>query len=134
MNNSCSRSLVFKLLTVASVFVLANTSTGMADDAALKAELDASYEQLLKDPSNKNLNLNYASVAMRMKDYEAAISPLERVLMVEPENVKIRFQVGVLYRALGSNVIAKEYFRDVVAHEGASPAMVDEAKGYLNAI
>ncbi len=100
--------------------------------AAAEGSLEASYARLLKNPTDRQLNLDYAALAMQMKDYESAIPPLERILMNEPDNAKIRLQIGILYHLLGSKTIAKEYFLEARSTPGAPTAVVQEAEGYLH--
>lgn len=122
----------------ACVAVMAGLPQGAAfadeSTAALRKQLDETYERTLKHPNDRALSLEYAAIAMKLNDYEAAISPLERILMNEPQNAKIRMQIGVLYRSLGSKLIAKQYFEEAASTKGAPPDVVEEAKGYLNAM
>lgn len=104
------------------------------DTSGLKQRFDEAYLQLLENPSDRMLNLNYAGLAMQMRDYEAAISPLERILMNEPANAKIRLQVGILYQSLGSQLIAEQYFLEAMNTPGASADVVKQAKGYIDAM
>ena len=60
-----------------------------ADQAADQAELERVYDdlfqQMLLDPNNLDLMFRYAAVATRLENYEAAISALERMLLVNPD-------------------------------------------------
>jgi Flp pilus assembly protein TadD len=44
---------------------------------------DRIFEQLLKDPKNIDLTLRYAEAAAKLGNYEAAISSLERLLLLD---------------------------------------------------
>ncbi len=94
--------------------------------------LERSYAALLKNPTDRQLNLDYAGLAMQIKDYESAIPPLERILMNEPGNAKIRLQIGILYHLLGSDMIAKQYFMEARSTPGAPAEVIKEADGYLH--
>jgi len=128
------RCVVFVAFIAMMAGALQSPSFAEESNAALRKQLDETYERVLKNPQDRALSLEYAAIAMKMNDFEAAISPLERILMNEPQNAKIRLQIGILYRSLGSKVIAKQYFEEAASTQGAPPAVVEEAKGYLNAI
>ena len=110
------------------------TGGAYAAEDMLKAQFEAHYAQLLEHPSDRSLNLTYAAEAMQLQDYEAAISPLERILMPEPGNAKIHLQIGILYHLLGSDMIARQYFEDTLAIPDAPSAVTEEAKGYLHGV
>ena len=118
--------------TIALAFLFMSGIAVAADDAELREQLQDNYAHLLDNPSDRSLNLSYAAQAMRLHDYEAAISPLERILMHEPGNAKIHLQVGILYHLLGSDLIAKQYFEDTLVIPGASGDVTGEAQGYLH--
>ena len=123
-------------LISALAFLTLTSVASAADDAELRTQSqEQNYlRQLLENPSDRSLNLNYAAQAMQLHDYEAAISPLERILMHEPDNAKIHLQIGILYHLLGSDLIARQYFEDTLATPGVSPAITEEAQGYLRGI
>ncbi|MGP1358875.1 hypothetical protein, partial [Roseicyclus sp.] len=51
---------------------------GVAQDAAISAERAAVFARMLDAPSDRALMLQYARLSVRMRDYEAAVSTLER--------------------------------------------------------
>src|SRR4051812_26729089 len=83
-----------------------------ADKEHARKEMDTLYQQMLINPGDKALTMRYANSAMQAEDYEAAIAPLERILMSEPDNAKVKLNLGVMYHALGSYTMAKSYFTD----------------------
>ncbi len=94
-------------------------------------EADSLYAQLLKDPTNRSLNLRYATLATRMGDYESAIPPLERLLLNSPDDAWLQLQLGQLYKALNSKPTAQYYLESVVSNPKAPAEMVKQAKQEL---
>lgn len=121
-------------LLLSLFFLLTTAPAALASEqqSALSREFLQSYEQLLVTPTDRSLNFKYASLAMQLRDYESAIPPLERVLMSEPDNAKLRLQLGILYNALKSSSIAQEYFQSAIDTPGAPADVVEEARVYLN--
>lgn len=114
------------------VLGLALLTQAAAAQTASRPELDEAYAQVLQHPMDRQLTLNYARIALELKDYEAAIPPLERILMSEPENARIKLQVGILYRALGSKLMARQYFADAAQTKDAPGEIIKEAEDYLH--
>lgn len=97
----------------------------------MRDELQRAYQQVLMHPDDYNTNMKYASIAVKMEDYESAIPPLERTLMADPDNSKIKLRIGMMFYLLGSNSMAKVYFNDVAIDANAAPEIVAEAQQYL---
>jgi hypothetical protein len=53
-----------------------------ADRARLEAQKAALFQQMLRDPANLDVTFSYADVSARLGDYEAAVSALERMLLL----------------------------------------------------
>lgn len=92
---------------------------------------DALYEQLLADPANVDVTLEYANLAVEIGDYEAAIAPLERLLISNPGAHKIRLELGMMYYLLGSYDVARGYFSEITQDKKAAPDLVRQANAYL---
>jgi hypothetical protein len=121
-------SMVLGLFVLFCTHVHAN-ETG--DPMALRGEFNKTYNQLLRNPSDVNLTLKYADLAIKLNDYEAAIPPLERLVMLDPSLYRTKLKLGTFYQKLGSKIVARSYFEDV-AHESAAPKdVVEQAKLYL---
>lgn len=97
--------------TVMSVLAGSALAQGVAPnvDPELKAEFDASFQDMLRDPSNLDKTFKYAELAVKVGDFEAAITALERMLLFNPDLPRVRLELGVLYFRLGSYAIAKTY-------------------------
>jgi hypothetical protein len=54
------------------------------------------YEEVLKDPDNVELNLGFARTQIRSGNLNGAAATLERVLLVQPRNLSVRILYAVL--------------------------------------
>lgn len=75
---------------------------------------DVSYEQVLANPDDADLNYRYARGQVRKGDLKGAAATLERMLMVNPNQPRVRlFYAVVLYRL--DNVVEAERELDILA-------------------
>lgn len=105
-----------------------------APSTTLKQQFDKAFEAVLADPSNIDATMHYATLAIEMKDYEAAIPAYERVLIFNPELHDIRLGLGVLYNLLESKDMAKVYFQEVIDNEAAPAEIRKTAENYMTKI
>ena len=73
------------------------------------------FQQLLDQPDNLDLMFEYATISIRLEDYEAAISTLERMLIYRQDLPRVRLELAVAYFNLGSYEAADLYFDQVLA-------------------
>ena len=106
-------------------------SAEAGDLMAMRSEFNKTYAQLLRNPSDVNLTLQYAALAASLGDYEAAIPPLERLVMLDPTLYRTKLKLGTFYQKLGSKVVARSYFEDVANESAAPEDVVTQAKLYL---
>ena len=75
-------------------------------------------------------------MAVDLGDYEAAIPPLERLLISNPDTPKLKLELGILYYLLGSYDVAKQYLHDAKSpkRDGSmpKPEIIAGADEYLN--
>lgn len=90
----------------------------------IEAQFDHAFREVLGDPSNLNKTFRYAELAIQVRDFEAAISALERMLMFNPDLPRVRLELGVLYFRLSSFATARAYLTQAV--EG--PNVPDDVK------
>lgn len=71
-----------------------------AEDAQqLPVEDDVTYQDILKDPDNLELNLRYAKAQIARGELKGASATLERILLINPDQPQIRLYYAiVLYR------------------------------------
>jgi hypothetical protein len=92
------------------------------DSGALKQELDAIYGRLLGEPGNVALNRRLVEVAIALKDYDAAIGAVERLIFYQPNNAALQIEVAQLYLKIESRAAARGYLTDALALPGISAA------------
>ncbi|PIR39647.1 MAG: hypothetical protein COV35_03850 [Alphaproteobacteria bacterium CG11_big_fil_rev_8_21_14_0_20_39_49] len=127
----------FFTLFLISAVIFCTPSYGTATDAskeALKKQLDMTFNKLLDDPSNIDITMEYANIAIQMEDYESAIPALERILFFNPELPRIKQELGVLYYKLNSYEMAKSYLNDALSSRNVPQEVVDNANKYLEKI
>lgn len=111
------------------LFVVALIGMSAVPNAhAASAELRDAYEAMMQDPSNVTLNERYITKAIAIKDYEAAIAPLERLAMQDPSNMDYVLRSGEMFKALGSDKVAASYFNKVIASPKSTPEQIARAK------
>ncbi len=96
-----------------------------------QARFDRLYNELLADPANIDKTLQYAELAVEIGDYEAAIPPLERILIGNPGANKIKLELGIMYYLLGSYDVARTYFSEITQDATAKPEFSAQAQSYL---
>jgi len=105
-------------LGVAAVATPAAAEDG--DIAAKRSEFRNLFQQLLKDPTNLDLNLRYARLGAEIGDYEASVSALERFLIFNPDLPTVRLELGLLYIRLHSYAMARAYLDQAASAPNAS--------------
>src|SRR5438045_3214303 len=75
----------------------------------LQRDADQLFEQLLKDPKNIDLTLRYAEAVAKLGNLEAAISSLERLLLLDRNYPGVRLELAQLYLRLNSLEVARSY-------------------------
>jgi tetratricopeptide (TPR) repeat protein len=85
------------------------------EKAKLKAEYDRLFADMLKRPADLDLMFQFAAVAARLGNYEAAISTLERMLLFNRDLPRVKLELGVLYFRIGSYSVARSYLQGALA-------------------
>lgn len=111
--------------------VPAQAAANHAERTETQEAFQQAFSAMLADPSNTEKTIAYAELAVKLGDYEAAIPPLERLLMLNPKLPKVRLEVGVLYYLLNSHEVAKGYLMDVKNDPNAKPEQIKRAQDYL---
>lgn len=90
---------------------------------------DVTYEQILADPDNMELNYRYARTQVRKGDLKGAAATLERMLLINPNLPRIRLFYGVvLYRL--DNVVEAQRELDVLHDAKLPEPLGSEVEGY----
>lgn len=121
-------------LLLASPMVATSQETGDLTDAELRARQQQLGQQLLDDPSNSELMFAHATASIQLRDYEAAITTLERLLIFNQDLPRVRLELGVAYFNLGSYGVSRLYLQQVIADETLDERLRDIANRYIAAI
>ena len=121
----------FILLFAAAQLVAFNLQAETTTHNDHQQQLIALYDELLDNPTDIERTLAYAELAVKMGDYEAAIPPLERLLLTNPNATKISFELGVLYYLLGAYDVSRDYFADVKKQAETQEELAQMADAYL---
>lgn len=123
------KQLLASFVLLIGLFLAAGSA--FAETASDKqAQLNAMYAELLNDPTDTDKTIAYAELATEMGDYEAAIPPLERLLITNPDVPKLKLELGILYYLLGSYDMAKTYLQEV-KQANTAPELIQQADEYL---
>ncbi len=92
---------------------------------------DAAFQDSLKNPSDPATVLRYAEAAVKVNDLEGAISALERLLLINGDQPRVKLELGTLYYRLGSYEAARAYFESARASARATPEVKQLSGEYL---
>jgi hypothetical protein len=101
-----------------------------AAGASTEAERDAVFARLLRAPDDRALMLQYARLSVALREYEAAVSTLERMLQLFPDDAETRFELGIAYFALGSSELAAHHFAILGDGAALSPEQQADLRAY----
>lgn len=71
-----------------------------ASQGAEQPELRRIFEQILRDPTNPNLNFRYARLAIQKGELRKALAAYERILAKDPDNSEARIGIAQIMRLL----------------------------------
>ncbi|MAR56520.1 MAG: hypothetical protein CMM93_05000 [Rickettsiales bacterium] len=124
------------MLSITGMAVFAAYSHVHAESLSAKqARFDSLYQELMANPTDVDKTLEYSNLAVEMGDYEAAIPPLERLLISNPDTPKLKLEIGILYYLLGSKDVARSYLEEATQakRDGSmpKPEIIAGANEYL---
>lgn len=88
----------------ATTAICLSAATAHADQPGSTPALDGLYQQVLKRPSDPDLNIRFAQLAEESGQLRWALSAYERVLLNDPGNVEAHRRLQRIRRALQPNV------------------------------
>ena len=91
---------------------------------------EVTYEQVLADPDNIDLNYRFARSQVRRGDVKGAAATLERILLIKPDLPMVRLFYGIVLYRLDDIVEAKRELSSVIASNPADEIR-SEAETYL---
>ncbi|MBA00386.1 MAG: hypothetical protein CMM39_13175, partial [Rhodospirillaceae bacterium] len=100
----------------------------------IRRAYDKAFETMFKDPGNLEKTFSFAGLAIKAGDFEGAISSLERMLILDPNLPRIRYELGVLYFKLGSYDVAATYFEELLEDKKTPKAIVEQAAPFIEEI
>lgn len=118
---------------VATLIVASGAPPAAAAEDDQRARQAALYAAMQAAPDDPALMAEHARVSVALRDYEAAISTLERALLFTPGDPRLQLELGAAYFRLGSLEAARFYVEQARAG-GLPPAADALAARYLAAI
>lgn len=92
---------------------------------------DDAFERMYNAPTDRDAMLDYARASIALRDFEAAMAVLERLVALEPDNAEARRQLALAQFALGSDELAAQTLRRVL--DSGDEAAAARAEPYLRA-
>ena len=90
----------------------ANTQVAQAQPTGPVGErLDVLFQRMLQDPTNLDLIFEFARLAIDNGDLEGGIMAYERLLILNPDLPRVRYELGTLYYRLNSLEIERVYLQ-----------------------
>lgn len=112
----------------------ASAQVAPAEAETLRAEQAEIFAQMFEAPDNVDLMFRYALISIKLQDYEAAITTLERILIYRPEEARVKTELGASYFRIGSYPIARFYFDEVVNDPAAPEDLKTRVAGFIEEI
>jgi tetratricopeptide (TPR) repeat protein len=108
-------------------------SPASAQDSAqdLRAEQARLAETIRHHPTDYESTYRYVRLSAELKDYEAAIGALERLLMFNPGLSRANKELGFLYARLGAYRLAAQHLRKALASGGLDAVQVAQIESHL---
>ena len=119
---------------VVFMFILQPVCASARDQGVVMQEFQQAFQVMYAHPGDTDAALKYSALAVELNDYEAAVSPLERLLMMNPKLPEIRLEIGVLYYLMNSFDTAKMHLALVADDTTATPEQKQRANDYLTKI
>ncbi len=83
---------------------------------------------------NSEILLKYAQAAAAAEDYEGAITAYERFLVIDADQPRVKFELGVLYYKLKSYDAARTYFDQARNSAKASKEVAERSSEFIRDI
>ncbi len=97
----------------------------------LQSQIQNAFQQLLRDPGNVELTYRYAQLQVQAGNFEAAAGALERLLLLQPNDPRLKVELGVLYLRMGSTQAALTYLREAAAEPNLPPEVSERLEIYM---
>ena len=110
---------------------LSSVTSAQEVDPVLQQQYDEAFQAVFADPGDLDKTFRFAELAVRIGNFEAAISALERMLLINPNLPRVRLELGVLYFRLGSYQLAKTYLDRAVEGEDVPDEVRQRVETFL---
>jgi hypothetical protein len=100
--------------------VLAPTLLHAQGQRVSAEEFDALFQQIMRDPSDREFNLRFIHLALEIKDFEAAVAILDLLLFLNPSDHTLLSLSGEAYFSLKSYTAAKDLYQRILSTPDAS--------------
>lgn len=102
---------------LAEAFLKANLS---------QSALQAAQQALAIDPRNPDNLIWYANFCIRSHDLPEALSTLDAIIKIQPENSNLRIQLGAMHLQAGDLANARQTFERLIAENKLAPAQFQQ--------
>ena len=128
------RVLGAAICLTAGVTLSAPAAAQVVDQTDLRQKQAAQFTEMFNNPDNVELMYAYALTSIKLRDYEAAISTLERILIFRPDTPRVEIELGAAYYRIGSYTIARYYFEEAKADPSTPEDLIERADAFLEEI
>lgn len=122
------------MLTACLAAGAAQAQVTPTEEAALRIEQREQFAAMFEAPDDVDLMFQYAVTSIRLQDFEAAITTLERILIYNPNLPRVKVELGASYFRIGSYPVAKFYFEEVINDDTARPELKERVQEFLDEI
>jgi tetratricopeptide (TPR) repeat protein len=115
-----------RFIEASRFFAAASLAAAVAFAAPARAQDPFAEQARLADhirqrPTDYDATYRYVLLSTELRDYEAAIGALERLLMFNPNLARAQKELGFLYARLGAHQTAAQHLRAALAAPGLDP-------------
>lgn len=125
------RTFAAACLALCWMVPVAAQDNDLSDLRALQAE---QFDALYQRPDDLKLMFTYALTSIRLKDYEAAISTFDRMLIFDPNQPRVVVELAAAYFRIGSYPIARFYFTNALEDPNTPPELIPRINEFMNVI
>lgn len=120
-------------LLLSTLVAFSSPSLAQVNDAK-RASYRAAFEETLRRPGDAEVLLKYAQAAAAAEDYEGAITAYERFLVIDADQPRVKFELGVLYYKLKSYDAARTYFEAARTSTKSTPEVAERSSEFIRDI
>ncbi len=94
-------------------------------------EQQRTLDRMKAAPLDHENTFEYVKASVAVRDYEAAIAALERLLVYNSGLSRVKYELGVLYHRMGSYAMALRYFEEAAADKDVDEPLRRRIEAYL---